>query len=135
MSQYSDLPHLPFMPFGGGPGSVAGSDYGAHNSMPMPSIGYQNTGAFRMMPGDPGNTMMTNMYGGGSGSQIEVRHRYWELHNGPCRLSLWQSVHGFEHESNPMDEDLINALRNLTLNLHYGYDFHILHLLIALNVL
>ncbi|KDQ63949.1 glycosyltransferase family 2 protein [Jaapia argillacea MUCL 33604] len=64
------IPQLPFMPFGGGPGSVAGSDYGAQM---MPQMPYQNTGSMYGMPmaGAPRNTMMTNfnMFGGGEGSQ------------------------------------------------------------------
>ena len=63
MSQYA-LPQLPFMPFGGGPGSVAGSDYGAH--MQMPPMPYQNTGSMYgmmppVMPMAPRNTVMTNL--------------------------------------------------------------------------
>jgi chitin synthase len=34
MSQYG-MPQLPFMPFAGGPGLVAGSDYGGQMAMPQ----------------------------------------------------------------------------------------------------
>lgn len=50
MLQFSVIPQLPFMPFGGGPGSVAGSDYG-HMPPLMPPLDFQNTGsAYSMMP-------------------------------------------------------------------------------------
>ncbi|KDQ15535.1 glycosyltransferase family 2 protein [Botryobasidium botryosum FD-172 SS1] len=70
------LPQLPFLPFGGGPGSVhGGSDYGGVPMGGGPGVAYHATGGsyqggFPMgMPG-PRNTVMTNfnMFGGGGGA-------------------------------------------------------------------
>jgi len=117
MSQFGGLPHLPFMPFGGGPGSAAGSDYGGHVPLPMPSMGYQTTGsAFGMMSGDPRNTMMTNMYGGGSGSQIAGAPPPLGAAQRPTStFSMATTANLFTGPSmnpNPTDDDLVNALRN-----------------------
>jgi len=117
MSQLGGFPQLPFMPFGGG-GSPMGSEYGGPTSMPMPPMGYQNTGsAFGMMPGDPRNTMMTNlnMFGGSSGSQNA---------GGPSPMGVTRPMSGYSMATtanlfagpslnpNPSDEDIVNALRN-----------------------
>lgn len=120
MSQFGVIPQLPFMPFGGGPGSMAGSDYGGH--MAMPSMGYQNTGsAYGMMPADPRNTMMTNlnMFGGGTGSQIGgfggappsagVQQRPMSTFSMATTANMFA---GPSMNPNPTDEDLFNALRN-----------------------
>lgn len=120
MSQYG-LPQMPFMPMGGGPGSVVGSEFG-HMSMVMP-MGYQNTGSmYGMMPNAPRNTVMTNlnMFSGGgvdaNGSQhsglaapmMPVAQRPMSM------FSMATSVNPFAGPSmnpNPSDEDLVNALR------------------------
>jgi chitin synthase len=119
MPQFGGFPQLPFMPFGGGNGSPAGSDYGGHTTMPMPPMGYQNTGsAFGMMPGDPRNTMMTNlnMFGGSSGSQhggapspMGAMQRPMSGYSMATTANLFA---GPSMNPNPSDEDLINALRN-----------------------
>ncbi|KAL0950335.1 hypothetical protein HGRIS_010306 [Hohenbuehelia grisea] len=65
---FGSMPQLPLMPFGTGPGSVAGSDYGGQMNM-MPPMGYANTASvYGMMP-PPRNTVMTgmNMFGGSFG--------------------------------------------------------------------
>jgi chitin synthase len=117
MSQFGGFPQLPFMPFGGGPGSAAGSDYGGH--VPMPPMGYQNTGsAFGMMPSDPRNTMMTNlnMFGGGSGSQVGgVPSPLGAVQRPMSGYSMATTTNMFAGPSmnpNPTDDDLVNALRN-----------------------
>ena len=137
MSQYG-APQLPFMPFGGGgPGSVAGSDYGHMMTMPpqMPQqMGYQNTGSmYGMVPPPamaPRNTMMTgmNVFDGGSvhGSQsgggmmmmppLQPPPTVQGMHQRPMStFSMATSVNPFAGPSmnpNPTDEDLFNALRN-----------------------
>jgi chitin synthase len=115
MSQYAGAPQLPFVPFAGGPGSVAGSEY-----MTMPQLPYQNTGSvYGMMPNAPRNTVMTNlnMFGGeGVGGQFP---------GGPSpapgglrpmsTFSMATSVNPFAGPSmnpDPTDEDLFAALRN-----------------------
>jgi len=119
MSQFGGFPQLPFMPFGGGPGSAAGSDYGGHTSLPMPTMGYQSTGGgFGMMPTDPRNTMMTNfnMFGGGSGSQIGSAPPPLGTTPRPMSgFSVATTANPFMGPSmnpNPSDDDLVNALRN-----------------------
>ena len=124
MSQFG-APQLPFMPFAGGPGSVAGSDYGHMMTMPpqLPQMGYQNTGSmYGMMPPAmaPRNTMMTgmNMFDGGSihGSQSGAMPPVQSLNQRPMStFSMATSVNPFAGPSmnpNPTDEDLFNALRN-----------------------
>ncbi|CAL1699920.1 unnamed protein product [Somion occarium] len=120
MSQFA-LPQLPFMPFGAGPGSVAGSEYGGQMPM-MPPMGYQNTGSvYGMMPNAPRNTVMTNlnMFGGDShGSQSGG---FNPLPPGPVgdarpmsTFSMATSVNPFAGPSmnpNPSDEELTSALR------------------------
>ncbi|KAH7923638.1 glycosyltransferase family 2 protein [Leucogyrophana mollusca] len=115
MSQYG-LPQIPFVPFGGGPGSAAGSDYGGQIAMPM---AYQHSGSVYGMPADPRATMMMNMnMFTGSGSQTGG-------FGGPpviggdtrpmSTFSMATSLNAFAGPSlnpNPTDEDLINALRN-----------------------
>jgi chitin synthase len=119
MSQFA-APQLPFMPFAGGPGSVAGSDYGGQMPMGMP---YQQTGGSMygmMMPqhtgsvyGMPPPSMMgMGMYGGADGSQSVV--------GGPSMarpmstFSMATSVNAFagpSQNANPTDDELFNALR------------------------
>ena len=123
MSQFN-APQLPFMPFGGGPGSAAGSDYGHMMTMPpqLPQMGYQNTGSmYGMMPPAmaPRNTMMTGMGmfdGSIHGSQSGAMPPAQGLHQRPMStFSMATSVNPFAGPSlnpNPTDEDLFNALRN-----------------------
>ncbi|KAJ7233069.1 glycosyltransferase family 2 protein [Mycena rebaudengoi] len=109
-------PQLPFMPFGGGPGSVTGSD---HGQMPMmPAMGYQNTGSmYGMMPPMMNNM---NMFGGGSfnGSQGGFAPPVMPA-AGMARpmstLSLATTANMFSGPSqnpNPSDDELFTALRN-----------------------
>jgi len=123
MSQYQ----LPYMPFGGGPGSISGSDFG-HMPMPMATpMGYQNTGSvYGMVPPAmaPRNTMMTgmNMFGSGasvSGSQMgAIPPSLPQLGAGQRPMSTFSmatSVNPFAGPSmnpNPSDDELFNALRN-----------------------
>ncbi|PPQ77158.1 hypothetical protein CVT25_010786 [Psilocybe cyanescens] len=121
MSQYG-VPQLPFMPFGTGPGSIAGSDYG-HMPMGMPQLGYQNTGSmYGMMPPTVGplNPMMTgmNMFGtGGSANGSQSGHIPPALpqQRPMSTFSMATSVNPFAGPSmnpNPSDDELFNALRN-----------------------
>jgi chitin synthase len=124
MSQYG-APQIPFMPFGGGPGSAAGSDYGHMMTMPpqLPQMGYQNTGSmYGMVPPAmaPRNTMMTgmNMFDAGSvhGSQSGAIPPFMGMQQRPTStFSMGTSANPFSGPSmnpNPTDEDLFNALRN-----------------------
>lgn len=113
-------PQLPSMPFGGGPGSIAGSDYG-HMGMPMmPPLGYQNTGSmFGMMP--PSMMPQMNMFGSGGsnhGSQYGgVPPSLPPLGGGQRPMSTFSmatNVNPFAGPSlnpNPTNDDLFNALR------------------------
>jgi len=109
-------PQLPFMPFGGGPPSITGSDHG--QMAMMPPMGYQNTGSmYGMMP-----RMMTgmNMYGGSfSGSQGGFAPPVMPAAGGIPRpmstLSMATSANMFAGPSqnpNPSDDELFSALRN-----------------------
>jgi chitin synthase len=109
-------PQLPFMPFGGGPGSVTGSD---HGQMPMMTgMGYQNTGSmYGMMPPMMNNM---NMYGGGSlsGSQGGFAPPVMPaagITRPMSTLSMATTANMFSGPSqnpNPSDDDLFSALRN-----------------------
>lgn len=119
MSQFG-MPQLPFMPFAGGPGSVAGSDFGAQMGMVAP-MGYQNSGSmYGMMPTAPRNTVMTNMnmFGGGdlTGSQSGFAPPPPVGEARPMStFSLATTVNPFAGPSmnpDPTDDDLVNALRN-----------------------
>ncbi|EPQ58854.1 chitin synthase [Gloeophyllum trabeum ATCC 11539] len=114
------MPQLPFMPFGGGPGSVAGSERGG----PMlPPLGYQHTGSVYGVPmaAGPRNTMMTNynMFGGDSQSGFAPPPSIPALgmqQRPMSTFSLATSVNPFAQappsmDPNPTDEDLFNALR------------------------
>ncbi|KAF5334215.1 hypothetical protein D9611_014324 [Ephemerocybe angulata] len=120
-------PQLPFMPFPGGPGSAAGSEYGG--MPPAAMMGYQNTGSVYGMA--PRNTMMPNMFGGGGGfgggmmggsagdsSQqgVPMAPFAQAQANRPMSMfSMATSVNPFAGPStnaNPTDEELFNALRN-----------------------
>ena len=120
-------PQLPFIPIGGGPGSVTGSDYGQMPMAMMPPLGYQNTGSmYGMMPPNPvpRNTVMSgmNMFGGSmSGSQAGgVPPSLPPLGGGiqqrpMSTFSMATSVNPFAGPSmnpNPSDEELFSALRN-----------------------
>ena len=108
------------MPFGGGPGSIMGSDYAAQMPMAQP-MGYQATGSmYGMMPGAPRNTVMTNlnMYGGDvSGSQGGFAPPMAPgIHQRPMStFSLATTVNPFaagpSNSVDPTDEELITALR------------------------
>ncbi|EKM60048.1 glycosyltransferase family 2 protein [Phanerochaete carnosa HHB-10118-sp] len=123
MSTYG-LPQLPFMPFGGGPGSVAGSDHGGQMPMPGPMT-YQHTGSvygmMPTMPMAPRNTVMSmGMFGGNvSGSQAGdfAPPMAPGMQGRPMStFSMATSVNPFATPSpsmnpNPNDEELTSALR------------------------
>lgn len=133
MPQYGAAPQLPFMPFGGGPGSAAGSELGhelGHMPMGVPQMGYQNTGSvYGMMP-PPRNTMMSNMNmpGGGSygGSQSAQSGGFGGVppslpplgasqQRPISTFSLATTINPFAGPNmnpNPTDEELFNALRS-----------------------
>jgi chitin synthase len=120
LSQYG-LPQVPFMPFGGGPGSVTGSEYG---QMPM-AVPYQHTGSvYGMMPSmpmAPRNTVMSlNMLGNTSGSQAgdfaPPMAPGMQAGRPMSTFSMATSVNPFATPSpsmnpNPSDEELVSALR------------------------
>ena len=117
VSQFT-APQLPFMPFGGGSGSVVGSDHGGMMQPQLPPLGYQHTGSmYGMMPPDPRVTMMNmNMLTGGSGSQTGGFGLLPAI--GDTRpmstFSMATSANAFSGPSlnpNPTDEELYNALR------------------------
>ncbi|KAH7887285.1 glycosyltransferase family 2 protein [Phlebopus sp. FC_14] len=125
MSQFG-VPQIPFMPFGGGPGSIAGSEHGGigggtMTGMHIPPLGYQPTGGsmYGMMPADPRATMMSAMMTG-SGSQTGGFGMLPPPTVGDARpmstFSMATSVNAFgggpSMNPNPTDEDLFNALRN-----------------------
>ncbi|KAJ7230442.1 chitin synthase [Mycena pura] len=109
-------PQLPFMPFGGGSGSVHGSDYGGQMPM-MPGMGYQNTGSvYGMMP-----PMMSgmSMYGGNfNGSQGGFAPPVMPAATGArpmSTLSMATTANMFSGPSqnpNPTNDELFTALRN-----------------------
>lgn len=120
-SQFGSQPQLPFLPFGGGPGSAAGSDYGGQMPM-MPPMGYQNTGSVYGMPmGGPRNTMFGGMdMGGGSqaggfggvppsGSMMGMQQRPMSTFSMATTANLFA---GPSMNANPSDEELFTALRN-----------------------
>ena len=123
------VPQLPIMPLGGGPGSVIGSDHGGRMPMMMPQMPYQNTGSmYGMMPlggGIPMNTMNTmtpNLMGGSfGGSQaggfggVPPSAPFASEQRPMSTFSLATSVNPFagpRNSTNPTDEELFNALRN-----------------------
>ncbi|TFK63456.1 glycosyltransferase family 2 protein [Pluteus cervinus] len=126
MSQFG-IPQLPFMPFGGGPGSVVGSDAG-QMGMTMP-LAYQNTGSvYGMMGvgGAPRNTMMSNFnmfttpsFGGSQVGAGDAIPSVPPVGPSPLRpmstFSLATTVNPFAGPNmnpNPTDEELFTALRN-----------------------
>ncbi|KAI6101709.1 glycosyltransferase family 2 protein [Pisolithus croceorrhizus] len=118
VSQFA-APQLPFMPFGGGPGSVTGSDHGGLMQPQLPPFGYQHTGSvYGMMPGAPRATMLSNMNMlTGSGSQPGVFGLLPPTFGDTRPMSTFSmatSVNAFSGPSfnpNPTDEELYNALR------------------------
>jgi chitin synthase len=125
MSQHQPAPQLPFMPFSGGPGSVAGSDYGGGMGMPMAQM---NTGSMygMMPPGHMGmamNPMASNMLGGnfggsqggGFGGVPPSLPPLGTQQRPMSTFSLATTVNPFlgpSNSTNPTNEELINALRN-----------------------
>lgn len=120
MSQYGGgLPQIPFMPFGGGPPSVTGSDY---NTMPMmPPIGYQNSGSMYGMPLGMGMMGSGSIHGSQAGGFGGVTPSMNPLGTGTSQqrpmstFSFATSVNPFATPSmndNPTDEELFQALRN-----------------------
>ncbi|KIJ57290.1 glycosyltransferase family 2 protein [Sphaerobolus stellatus SS14] len=112
------IPQMPFMGFGG-PGSVAGSDYGGmqHMGFGAQSFGAQSFGAPSMyampMAQDPRNTMMTNLnMFGGSGSNVGSGPQ------GAGRMSTFSmatALNPFASPStstDPSDEELLDVLRH-----------------------
>jgi chitin synthase len=124
MSQFGAPPQLPFMPFAGGPGSAAGSDYGGRMGMGM-GIPFQPTGGsvygMPMMPQHTGSAygipppgmMGMGMYGaGGDGSQSVLGAP--NMTRPMSTFSMATSVNAFAGPSqnvNPTDDELFNALR------------------------
>ena len=127
MSQFAP-PQLPMMPFGGGPGSAGGSDYG-HMPMGMPPMGYQNTGSmYGMVPPAmvPRNTFMPGMNAfGGAGFGGSQSGGFGGIPpsippiGGDTRpistFSMATTANPFAGPSmnpNPSDDELFMALRN-----------------------
>jgi chitin synthase len=116
------LPQMPFMPMGGGPGSVGGgSDYGGG----MHPMGFPNTASMygMGMPAGPRNTVMSNMnmnmLGGGSGSFSGAPPSAMPTMNlGQQRMSTFSmatSVNPFagpSQSADPTDEELLGVLRH-----------------------
>jgi chitin synthase len=114
------------MPFGGGPGSVAGSDYGGQMPMAMPHMNYQNTGSmYGMMPPGgamPMNPMAPNMFGGSFGgsqsggfSGVPPSAPALGAQRPMSTFSLATTVNPFagpSNSTNPSEDELFNALRN-----------------------
>ena len=128
MSQHQLAPQLPFMPFSGGPGSAAGSDYGGGMGMPMTQM---NTGSMygMMPPGHMGmamNPMAPNMsmlgagsfggsQGGGFGGVPPSLPPLGMQQRPMSTFSLATTANPFlgpSNSTNPTDEELTNALRN-----------------------
>ena len=120
------VPQLPLMPFGGGTGSIAGSEYGGHAPMPMAAPGYTGS-MYGMMPTVPMIPQMTglSMYGGSfGGSQAGVPVGIppsipplggISQQRPTSTFSFATSVNPFAGPSmstNPTDDELYSALRN-----------------------
>ena len=129
LSQFG-LPQVPFMPFGGGPGSVTGSDYGAHPQMPMAmgAMPYQQTGSvYGMMPQGmpmaPRNTVMSlgmfgNATGGSQAGDFAPPMAPGMMQGGGRPMSTFSLATtmnpfagGPNMSENPSDEELFSALR------------------------
>ncbi|KAF8887281.1 chitin synthase-domain-containing protein [Gymnopilus junonius] len=117
-SQYG-LPQIPLMPFGSGPGSVAGgSDYGHMPMAPMATpMGYQTTGSmYGMMPPTlaPMMTGMSMFGGGGSVNGSQTGAAGLPQQRPMSTFSMATSVNPFAGPNmnpNPTDDELFNALR------------------------
>ncbi|KAF8589601.1 glycosyltransferase family 2 protein [Ramaria rubella] len=117
------LPQMPFMPVGGGPGSIAGgSEFGG-----MPPMGYPTTPSMYGvgMAAGPRNTVMSNLnmfgsgMGGGSGSFNGAPPSAMpNMGMGQQRMSTFSmatSVNPFAGPSmstDPTDEELLGVLRH-----------------------
>lgn len=136
MSGFNGAPQLgalPFMPFGGGPGSVAGSDigHGPFMNPPMGAPGFTNTASiYGMGAGVPRNSTMTNfnMFGGNvpaqgapaqsgsfGGSMTAPMAPLGMQQRPMSTFSLATSVNPFANPSmnpDPTDDELFTALRN-----------------------
>ncbi|KAH7905136.1 glycosyltransferase family 2 protein [Hygrophoropsis aurantiaca] len=115
ISQFG-LPQMPFVPFGGGPGSAAGSDYGGQMAMPL---AYQHSGSVYGAPMDPRATMMMNMnmfnasgsQTGGFGGPPVIGGDARPMSTFSVATSL-NAFAGPSFNPNPTDDELFNALRN-----------------------
>jgi len=120
----SMAPQLPFMPFPGGPGSIAGSD---HGGMPMgmgmqPPMGYQNTGSmYGMMPPMMGGMPIynTGSFGGSQPGGLGGVPPSLPFASGQRPMSTFSFAttanpfaSGPSLNPNPTDEELFTALRN-----------------------
>ncbi|KAF8509357.1 chitin synthase [Hysterangium stoloniferum] len=91
------LPTMPFMPMGGGPGSMHGSDYGG-----MPQMGFPSAGSMY------GMTAPMSMFGAGLGGPPPAMGRM-------STFSMATSVNPFatpSQSTNPSDEELLEVLRH-----------------------
>jgi len=119
LSHSQAFPQLPLMPFGHGPGSAAGSDYGGGVPM-MPQIPFQNTGSMYGMPGMQMNPMMSNMFGG----SVNGSHSGFAPPSAPALTGQQRPMSSFSlattanlfsgpsTSTNPTDDELFTALRN-----------------------
>jgi chitin synthase len=133
MSQFGGAiaPQLPFMPFAGGPGSAAGSDYGPPHPMAQMAMPYQHTGgslAYQPTGGSVYGMMAPqhtgSVYGmpppsmmGMGMAGFDSSASAFGAPNFPRPMSTFSmatSVNPFagpSQNANPTDEELTNALR------------------------
>ncbi|KAI5116392.1 hypothetical protein M0805_005329 [Coniferiporia weirii] len=103
---------MPFVPFGGGPGSHAGSDYGGGNFMPPmgPPPGFANTASLYGM-----GMMHTGSQSGGFGGGMMPPMPPMGMQQRPMStFSLATTMNPFAGPNlneNPSDSELFNALR------------------------
>ncbi|KAH8827732.1 chitin synthase [Flagelloscypha sp. PMI_526] len=118
--QPSNFQGLPAMPFGGGPGSVHGSDYGHGGPPMMPPMPFQASGSMYGMPMMPPqmpfmNPMGTGSFGGGSQSGFAPPPAIGQSRP-MSTFSMATSVGGLgmgpSQNPNPTDDELFGALRN-----------------------
>jgi chitin synthase len=124
MSQYGGMPQLPMMPFGTGPGSAAGSEYGGMSMPVMAPMPYQHTGSIygmdMMAGGAPRNTIMSNMnmFGSGSASQLGVGNMTspFNMQQRPMStFSMATTANLFQGPSmnaDPTDDELFASLKS-----------------------